>query len=127
MQSYRDGAETPGPGKRSRLPRAAVRADALIALLFTAAGIYHFTQPNRAWRSGAIEVACAAALMIAACLLGRRLAALVHVGVAVGITALGIRHLVMGSGWRSGSMELAMAVVLLGVAVVIIRHQPARS
>ena len=98
--------------------------DTAIAVIFCGTGIYHFTQPNRAWRSGAIEVACALALLVAAYLLDRTMAIWVHVAVALGIGALGIRHLVLGGGWRSGTMELVMAVVILGVAAVAFRHKP---
>ncbi len=99
--------------------------DTAIAVIFCGTGIYHFTQPNRAWRSGAIEVACALALLVAAYMLDRTLAILIHVVVALGIGALGIRHLVLGGGWRSGTMELLMAVVILAVAAVAFRHKPA--
>lgn len=124
MEPREDGLEEARSGRRRRVPRAVAGTDTAVAVLFTMAGIYHFTQPYQAWRSGAIEVTCAAALLAAAWLLGRGLAVAVHVAVALGITALGIRHLLMGGGWRSGTMELVMAAVLLGAAVLILRHRP---
>ena len=127
MEPREEGLEEARSGRRRRLPRAVACIDTAAAVLFTMAGIYHFTQPNQAWRSGAIEVTCAAALMVAARVLGPGLAAAVHVAVALGITALGIRHLVMGGGWRSGAMELVMAAVLLGAVVLILRHRPERE
>lgn len=127
MEMRQDGLEEARSGRPRRVPRAVACIDTAVAGLFTAAGIYHFTQPDRAWRSGAIEVTCAAALLVAAWLLGRRPAMAVQVLVAAGITALGIRHLVMGGGWKSGSMELVMAVVLVGAAVLIFRHRPEKA
>jgi hypothetical protein len=126
VESHGDGVQAPGSGKGDRLPRAATRIDTAIAVLFCGTGIYHFTQPNQAWRSGAIEVACALALLVAAHLLSRTMSILLHVAVALGIGALGIRHLVLGGGWRSGTMELLMAVVILGVAAFVFRHKPAK-
>ena len=127
MEPRQDGLEEARSGRRRRVPRTVACIDTAVAVLFTMAGAYHFTQPNRAWRSGAIEVTCAAALLVAASVLGRRLAMVVHAAVALGITALGIRHLVMGGGWKSGAMELVMAVVLVGAAVVIFRHRPEKA
>lgn len=106
------------------MPRAVARTDTGVAVLLCMAGAYHFTQPDQAWRSGAIEVACAVALLAAGWLLGRGVALLVHGAVALGITALGIRHLVMGGGWRSGTMEMVMALVLVVAAVIIFRDRP---
>ena len=77
----------------SRIPRVAILTDTAIAVILCSAGIYHFTQPNQAWRSGTIEVACASALMAAACLLGRTKAMLIQVAVALGIGAPGKRRL----------------------------------
>ncbi len=126
METGKDSARQPGSGGRWQHPRAVIWTDMVVAALFCAAGAYHFTQPDQAWRSGAIEVTCAMALLVAAYLLGRWMAVLVHVDVALGITSLGIRHLVLGGGWKSGTMELVMAVVLLGVAAVLCRRRPER-
>ena len=126
METRRDRGGETGPGPARRRSRAVMLIDTLVAAAFCTAGIYHFTQPNQAWRSGAIEVTCAVALVVAGYLLGRRKAVLVHVAVAAGITALGIRHVVLGGGWKSGTVEMALAVVLLGVAVVIYRRRPER-
>ena len=107
----------------SRIPRVAILIDTAIAVIFCGTGIYHFTQPNQAWRSGTIEVVCASALMAAACLLGRTKVMLIQVAVALGIGALGIRHLVIGGGWRSGITELFLAAVLVAVAGMTCRHK----
>ena len=109
--------------RRSRIPRVAILIDTAIAVIFCGTGIYHFTQPNQAWRSGTIEVVCASALMAAACLLGRTKAMLIQVAVALGIGALGIRHLIIGGGWRSGITELFLAVVLVAVTGMTCRHK----
>ena len=111
------------PNRRSRIPRVAVLIDTAIAVIFCGTGIYHFTQPNQAWRSGTIEVVCASALMAAACLLGRTKAMLIQVAVALGIGALGIRHLIIGGGWRSGISELFLAIVLVAVTGMTCRHK----
>ena len=108
---------------RSRILRVAILIDTAIAVIFSGTGIYHFTQPTQAWRSGTIEVVYASALMAAACLLGRTKAILIQVAVAVGIGALGIRHLIIGGGWRSGITELFLAVVLVAVTGMTCRHK----
>jgi hypothetical protein len=107
----------------SRIPRVAILINTAIAVIFCSTGIYHFTQPNQAWRSGTIEVVCASALMAAACLLGRTKAMLIQVAVALGIGALGIRHLTIGGGWRSGITELFLAVVLVAATGMTCRHK----
>lgn len=123
MEPRNDGVEEVRPGRRGRVPRSVACTDTVVAVLFCAAGAYHFTQPDQAWRSGAIEVTCAAAVLAAAWVLGRGMAMAVHIVVALGITALGVRHLVMGGGWKSGTMELVMAAVLLVAAVLIFRSR----
>ena len=112
-----------GSNRYRRIPRAAILIDTAVAVIFCGTGIYHFTQPNQAWRSGTIEVVCASALMAAACLLGRTKAMLTQVAVAMGIGALGIRHLIIGGGWRSGITELFLAVVLVAVTGMTCRHK----
>ena len=109
--------------RRRRIPRVAILADTAIAVILCGAGIYHFTQPNQAWRSGTIEVVCASALMAAACVLDRTKAMLIQVAVALGIGALGIRHLIIGGGWRSGITELFLAIVLVTVTGITCRHK----
>jgi hypothetical protein len=106
-----------------RISRVAILIDTAIAVILCGTGIYHFTQPNQAWRSGTIEEVCASALMAAACLLGRTKAMLIQVAVAMGIGALGIRHLIIGGGWRSGITELFLAVVLVAVAGMTRRYK----
>ncbi len=127
MEPREDGMEEARSGRRRLVPPVVACIDTVAAALLTMAGTYHFTQPDQAWRSGAIEVTCAAALMVAAFVLGRGLAVAVHVAVTLGITALGIRHLVMGGGWKSGAMELVMAAALLGATVLILRHRRERK
>ena len=107
----------------SRIPRVGILIDTAIAVIFCGTGIFHFTQPNQAWRSGTIEVVCASALMAAACLLGRTKAMLIQVAVALGIGALGIRHLIIGGGWRSGITELFLAVLLVAATGMTCRHK----
>src|SRR5512137_1987649 len=115
--------ESSGLKRHGHIPRVAILVDTAIAVIFCGTGIYHFTQPNQAWRSGTIEVVCASALMAAACLLGRTKAMLIQVAVALGIGALGIRHLIIGGGWRSGITELLLAVVLVAVTGLTCRHR----
>ena len=43
--------------------------------------------------------------------------------VAVGISALGVRHLIYGEGWRSGITELLFAVLLVAAASMIHRDR----
>jgi hypothetical protein len=109
--------------RRSRIPRVAILIDTAIAVIFCGTGIFHFTQPNQAWRSGTIEVVCASALMAAAWLLGRTKAMLIQVAVALGIGALAIRHLTIGGGWRSGVTELLLAVLLVAVTGITYRRE----
>jgi hypothetical protein len=113
--------------QRNRIPRVAVITDTAIAIIFCGTGLYHFTQPNQAWRSGTIEVVCAASLITAAYLVNRTIAMLIQVAVAMGICALSIRHLSHWTGWRSGVTELFLAIVLAAIAVIIYKHKPARS
>ena len=123
MNIQKDPIESPGFNKRNRIPRVATLIDTAIAILFCGTGLYHFTQPNQAWRSGTIEVACAALLITAAYIVDRTKAMVIQVGVLVGICALGIRHLVIGGGWRSGITELSLAVVLVTVTGMTCRHK----
>ena len=109
--------------RHSRIPRVAILIDTAIAVIFCGTGLYHFTQPNQAWRSGTIEVVCAALLITAAYLVDRTKAMVIQVGVLVGICALGIRHLTIGGGWRSGITELFLAVLLVAVTGMTCRHR----
>ncbi len=119
--------ESPSSNKRNRIPQVAIVIDTAIAIVFCGTGIYHFTQPNQAWRSGTIEVVSAALLITAAYLVDRTKAIVIQVVVLVTICALGIRHLIHGGGWRSGVTELFLASVLVAVAGAIYKHRPRRS
>jgi hypothetical protein len=107
--------------KRKPLPRAAKYIDTAIALVLLALSIYHFTQPNQAWRSGVTEIVFAAVLFTAAYLLPNLLAAAANIAGAIGTLSLGIRHLIHGGGWRSGTAELIFTVILITLAVIIYR------
>ena len=126
MNIQKDPIESPGFNKRNRIPRVATLIDTAIAILFCGTGLYHFTQPNQAWRSGTIEVVSAALLITAAYLVDRTKAMVIQVVVLVTICALGIRHLVLGGGWRSGVTELFLAIVLVAVTGTVYRHKPAK-
>jgi hypothetical protein len=92
-------------------------ADVVTAFVFCLLSAYHFTQPNAAWRSGAIELSCAIALFAAALWLRGRVSAGLNLITAGGICALAIRHLSHGEGYVSGSIEL-LAALFLSVAAV---------
>jgi hypothetical protein len=109
--------------RRSRITRVVILIDTAIAVVFCGTGLYHFTQPHQAWRSGTIEVVCAALLMTAAYLVDRTRAMVIQVAVLATICGLGIRHLVIGGGWRSGITELFLAIVLVVVTGITCRHK----
>jgi hypothetical protein len=46
-----------------------------------------------------------------------------NIVVAVGISALGVRHLIYGGGWGSGITELLFAVLLVTAASMIHRDR----
>jgi hypothetical protein len=109
--------------RRSRIPRVAILVDTAIAVVFCGTGLYHFTQPHQAWRSGTIEVVSAALLITSAYLVDRTRAMVIQVAVLATICGLGIRHLIIGGGWRSGITELFLAVVLVAVTGMTCRHK----
>ena len=125
MNSQKDRIESPGRDKGNRIARVAMLIDTTIAIVFCGIGSYHFTQPNQAWRSGTIEVVCAALLIIAAYLVDRTKAMVINLVVAMPICGIAIRHLIHGGGWRSGITELFLAIVLVVVAGII--HKPGKS
>lgn len=106
--------------------RVAIAIDTAIAIVLCGTGIYHFTQPHAAWRSGTIEVVSAASLIIAAYFIDRTKAVLVHVAVLATIFGLSIRHLI-DRGWRSGITELFLSIILVAVAAAIYRYKPGKS
>jgi hypothetical protein len=114
-----------GSNRRGRIPRVAILIDTAIAVVFCATGLYHFTQPHQAWRSGTIEVVCAALLITAAYLVDRTRAMVIQIAVLTTICGLGIRHLIIGGGWRSGITELFLAIVLVAVTAITCRHKAA--
>jgi hypothetical protein len=106
-----------------RVPRLTSLTDTAIAIILYGLGIYHFTQPNQAWRSGTAEIVSATLLLIAGYRASRVIAILINLVVAVVIGGAGIRHLIHGGGWRSGIVELFFAVTLIAAASMIHRHR----
>lgn len=84
-------------------------------------GIYHFTQPDAAWRSGTMETVTATCLLAAAYLLPLKAAVVIHFVFAVMLAGLGIRHAIHGQGYISGAAELIFAAALVYGAVVILK------
>jgi hypothetical protein len=125
MNSQKDHIESSSPQKRNRIPRVATLIDTAISIVLCGIGLYHFTQPNQAWRSGITEVLSAVLLLTAAYLVHRPKAMVINLVVAVPICSLGIRHLIHGGGWRSGITELFLAIVLVAVAGII--HKPGKA
>jgi hypothetical protein len=111
--------EPAGPGKATSTARLARYINTGIAVVLTGLSIYHYTQPNQAWRSGTAEICSAAVLIAAAYLFPRMIAMAANILVAIVACGLGIRHLIHGGGWRSGTVELLFAVLLVVVAVMI--------
>jgi hypothetical protein len=112
-----------GSVEGASIPRAARIINSLIALVSSVLGVYHLTQPEGAWRSGLIEIACAIVLLIAAYVLTPLKAILTNLLIAAGFSALGVRHVIHGGGWRSGVTELAFAILLITAAGIIHNHR----
>ena len=93
--------------------------DTTVSIVVCGIGVYHFTQPHQAWRSGTIELICSTLLLIAAHHVSRAKAVVINLIVAVPIFSLGIRHLIHGGGWLSGITELLFAVLLVTAAKII--------
>ena len=110
-------------GKCAHIPRAARRINTAIAIVLCGIGLYHLTQPNEAWRSGTIELVSAMLLLTAAYRVSYVKAMVTNIVVAVGISALGVRHLIYGGGWGSGITELLFAVILVAAASMIHRDR----
>jgi hypothetical protein len=117
----RDSRQHTGTEKRFRVPMAVRLINTAIALVLVGLGIYHYTQPDAAWRSGTIESVSAILLLTAAYLVSRVKAMVINLVIAVGITVLGVRHVAIGGGWKSGTTELFFAVLLAVAAVIIYR------
>ena len=109
-------------GKCAHIPRAARRINTAIAIVLCGISIYHFTQPNEAWRSGTTELVSAMLLLTAAYRVSHVKAMVTNLVVAVGISALGVRHLIYGGGWASGITELLISGLLVAAASIIHRR-----
>jgi hypothetical protein len=109
-------------GKCAHVSRAVRFTNTAIAILLLGLSIYHFTQPNEAWRSGTIELVSAMLLLTAAYLVSHVKAMVINLVVAVGISALGVRHMIHGGGWVSGVTELFFFAVLLVAAASMIHR-----
>jgi len=83
--------------------------------------IYHFTQPDQAWRSGCTELFGVALLLAAAYRVSPVKSAFIHLFATVFTISLGIYHLTHGGGWRSGLAELLFSVLLIVNALIILR------
>lgn len=101
--------------------------DTIVAIIVFGVGIYHFTQPNQAWRSGITEVIYATLLLIAAHLVNWPKAMLINLIAVVISLVLGFRHLIHGGGWKSGIMELFLAIILILVAYIIYKRRNHRN
>jgi hypothetical protein len=91
----------------------------VMAFVLYGFSIYHFTQPNAAWRSGTIESVIATCLLAAAYLVPELVAIIINAFFALCLIALGIRHVSIGGGWVSGSTELLFAALLVTGAILI--------
>jgi hypothetical protein len=85
--------------------------------------MYHFTQPNEAWRSGTAELISAILLLTAVYYVSYTKAMVINLVIAVVISGLGIRHLIHGGGWASGITELLFAVLLVTAANMVYRNR----
>lgn len=115
------------PKKHQHISKYAMIIDTTIAIIFFCLGLYHFTQPDQAWRSGIAEVTSAALLLIAAYLVSRHTAMIINIIVAVIACSLGVRHLIHGGGWKSGISELLVIAVLISVAYTIYKHRNTKA
>jgi hypothetical protein len=123
MKTPEERNKPSNPGKRVPVPLLARGINTAIAAVLCVLSIYHYTQPNQAWRSGTIEIVCAVSLLTAAYLVSRKVAMIINLVVAVPVIVLGIRHVVSVIGWRSGTAELFFAVLLIVGAVIIQRDR----
>jgi threonine/homoserine/homoserine lactone efflux protein len=106
-----------------RIPNAARYINTGMAVVLIGFGVYHYTQPNAAWRSGTIESIAALLLLAAAYLVPPKAAIIINGALAVILCGLGIRHLAIGGGWVSGSIEELFACLLVIGAVIISKKQ----
>jgi len=127
MKDRKELTESSTSSKYERIPHSAMLIDTAIAIIVFGLGIYHFTQPDQAWRSGITEVLSAALLLTAAYLVHWPKAMVINLIVAGSSCFLGIRHLIHGGGWRSGITELFLATVLIAVAGIIYKYRKAKK
>jgi hypothetical protein len=113
--------------KYGRIPHSAVLINTTVAIIVFGLGIYHFTRPEGAWRSGITEVLCAALLLTAAYMVNWSRAMLINLIVAAVSFGMGVRHLSHGGGWKSGVTELFLTVVLIAVVGIIYRYRKAKK
>jgi hypothetical protein len=113
--------------KLSKVPKIPRSINTVMALVLNGFGIYHYTQPDAAWRSGTIEVVTASCLVTAAFLVPLKTAMVINLVFSVFLIGLGIRHCAIGGGWVSGSTELVFAALLIYGAVIISRKRKAGS
>jgi uncharacterized membrane protein len=111
--------KTPEKTGGNRIPKITKSLNTIIAVVLIILGIYHFTQPNAAWRSGTLESVFAISLLTAAYLVSPTVAIVINSCAAVMMVALGMRHSAIGGGWLSGSIELLFAVILIVSTVII--------
>ena len=122
----RNQTESSGSNKHGHIPLVARLIDSMVSIIICGIGIYHLTQPNQAWRSGAIELFCAVLLLIAACRVSCVKAVVMNLVVAGPLCFLGVRHLIHGGGWESGVTELVFAVLLVTAANMVHRARNTR-
>jgi hypothetical protein len=108
----------------SRVPKIARYLNNVMAFVLIVLGIYHFTQPNAAWRSGTLESVTAISLLTAAYLVPPLAAIVINCCLAVIMTGLGIRHIAIGGGWVSGSIELLFAAAIVVSSIIIYKNKP---
>jgi hypothetical protein len=105
----------------NHMPKIGRYLNTAMAVVLIILGIYHYTQPNAAWRSGTVESISAIMLLVAAYLVSPVAAIVINSCVAIVIAGFGIRHAVIGGGWVSGSIELLFAALLVTVNVIIFK------
>jgi hypothetical protein len=110
-------------GKYAHVPRAVRFINIAIAIVLFGTSVYHFTQPNEAWRSGTAELISAILLLTAAYHVSHVKGMVIDLVIAVVISGLGIRHLIHGGGWVSGITELLFAVLLVTAANMVYRNR----
>jgi len=127
MNDPKDLMNSSASSKQRRIPRSAMLIDTAIAIIAFGISLYHFTQPDQAWRSGTIEVLSTMLLLTAAYLVHRQKAMAINLIVALSLCVLGVRHLIHGGGWKSGTTELFFAIVLIGAAIMIYNFGKAKK